>query len=95
MKIKADETQLIGKWLDENGRVLKDEVSFRIEQLIANYLEKIGSDDSGWDTLFRDPGDGRLWELTYPSSGLHGGGPPRLTVLTKEEARAKYKDYVI
>ncbi len=74
MKLEAEETDLIGNWSFEDGRVQKDEVSLRIEQLVNSYLEKIGSDESGWNVLFRDIHDGRFWELTYPNSELHGAG---------------------
>ena len=95
MKLKAEETDLVGHWTFTGDQVQKDEISLRIEGLINNYLERIGQDASGWNVLFRDPYDGRLWELTYPNSELHGGGPPRLTVLTKEEALTKYKQVVL
>ena len=51
------------------------------------HLIKLGHDESGWITLFRDPDDDRLWELDYPHGGWHGGGPPRLRVVSPEEAR--------
>jgi hypothetical protein len=62
----------------------------RIEQLIAQHLIELGCDSSGWDVLYRDPQDARLWELTYPQGHLHGGGPPRLTWLAATQAREKY-----
>ena len=40
--------------------------------------------------LYRDPNDNRLWELIYPQSEMHGGGPPELRNLTFNEARQKY-----
>jgi hypothetical protein len=44
----------------------------------------------GWDVLYRDPRDGRFWELTYPHGDVQGGGPPRLHLLSVEELRGKY-----
>jgi hypothetical protein len=61
----------------------------RIEWLTTGCLEKIAA--SNWTILFRDPEDGRYWELTYPKGELQGGGPPRLTVLSPEKAHAKYQ----
>ena len=33
----------------------------------------------------------RLCERTYPQGEMQGGGPPRLRVLSEEEARQKYE----
>jgi Immunity protein 27 len=53
------------------------------------YLAKIASSD--WETLFRDPSDGRYWERTYLHSETQGGGPPSLFALSAEKAHAKYE----
>jgi len=53
-------------------------------------LREIGRDAGGWDILYRDPQDGRYWELIYPRSHMHGGGPPELRCLTPEETEKKY-----
>jgi hypothetical protein len=90
MKIKLTETQLTGKWLSRDGRVVGDETCQRIEEIIASHLKELGRDPSGWDALYRDPDDGRLWELTYPQGHLHGGGPPQLHYLRSDEAKKKY-----
>ncbi|MBI2735202.1 MAG: hypothetical protein HYX38_01410 [Rhodospirillales bacterium] len=58
--------------------MVADEICKRIETLVANYLDVLGVDASGWDTLYRDPNDSRLWELVHPQSELSGGGPPEL-----------------
>jgi hypothetical protein len=58
--------------------------------LIANHLVQLGADSSGWSELYRDPDDSRLWELTWPQSETHGGGPPRLICIPVDAARAKY-----
>lgn len=67
-----------------------DEACRRIHALVAGPLEYLGADATGWDALYRDPSDGRLWERTYPQSERHGGGPPRLTVIHPETARSRY-----
>jgi hypothetical protein len=71
--------------------VTADAVAKRIEWLTGEVLEPLASDSSGWETLFRDPGDGRLWEQTFPHSEMHGGGPPRLQVISENGAAAKYE----
>jgi len=92
MKIKPEETDLLGKWEVVDGQVVSDATAERINVLVDKYLEKVAG--SGWETLFRDPRDGRYWELIYPESSWHGGGPPRLTYLSKEQARGKYGSIV-
>ena len=87
-KLRPEETELIGKWDVVGNTVVEDSICLRIEMLISSYLEKIGG--GGWETLYRDPKDHRYWELTYPQGHVHGGGPPRLAVLSEKEARKKY-----
>jgi hypothetical protein len=55
-------------------------------------LWKVGHDISGWETLYRDPATGDLWEVTYPHSEMHGGGLRRLQAISLADARAKYRD---
>ena len=84
------ETALIGRWLQTSHGTEGDDTSRRIETLAADHLERVGAEPTGWDTLYRDPRDGRLWEKTYPQSDLHGGGPPTLQCVTPEYAARKY-----
>jgi hypothetical protein len=70
--------------------VLVDEACERIEKLITKHLERIAVDASGWDTLYRDPQDGRYWELLYLHSEMHGGGPPSLIQVEKDSIKEKY-----
>lgn len=58
-----------------------DEVGKRIEYLIANFLIKVDSDESGWFVLYKNPIDNKYWELSYPDSELEGGGAPTLRVI--------------
>ena len=88
--LRAHETDLVGQWLDVGGRIEADAVADRIKHLVAHRLDRVGSADGGWSILFRDPRDGRYWELTYPRSATQGGGPPRLRYLTVGAAKAKY-----
>jgi hypothetical protein len=93
--IKPSETVLTGQWILQGGRPVVDDVCKRILALTGSYLVEVGRDTSGWDTLYRDPTDGRYWELTYPQSELQGGGPPQLRCLTADEAKQKYGSQVI
>ena len=90
MSLEPHETKLCGKWRVVDGKVVEDEVCKRIRRLTADSLVRIATDASGWDILFQDPADGRYWELTHPSSGSHGGGPPCLQTISETEAKTKY-----
>lgn len=92
MKLTNIENKLIGHWVVENGSVVKDDVTKRIELLIKDYLRKIATDASGWDVLYIDPIDKRLWERVYLESELHGGGPPSLINISETDAKIKYSN---
>ncbi len=89
-ELAPDEAVLKGAWLSRSGKTIEDDVSQRIKWLIRTSLKRRANDASGWDTLYEDPRDGRLWELVYPRSEMHGGGPPLLQIVTPEVARTKY-----
>jgi len=90
-KILPTETEIIGEWVIERGRTEESLETKRIDKLIGGYLEEVAVSADGWSKLFRDPSDGRLWELTYPSSSSHGGGAPALVCLSPYEAASKFK----
>jgi hypothetical protein len=97
-RLQPHETVLTGvsllkrRWWLARPRVVHDEVSARIHWLTLEVLEQLASspESGGWETLFRDPGDGRLWERTYPHSERHGGGPAQLLVVDPAFAERKY-----
>lgn len=69
--------EIIGKWKFENGKVIGDSNCEIIEKMIKQELKKIGASEDGW-TIKYESNDGTIWELSYPQSHLHGGGPPKL-----------------
>jgi hypothetical protein len=87
--LRPDENALIGRWLETPAGMVADDVAERIRSLVADSLVKVVG--GGWETLYRDPTDDRLWELTYPHGGWHGGGPPALQAVTREYASRKYE----
>ena len=91
IKILSSETAIIGDWIYMNGKITADATCQRIYELTNSFLVEICRDESGWEALYRDPNDNRFWELTYPQSGLQGGGPPQLRYLTAAQANTKYK----
>ncbi|MGQ1911818.1 Imm27 family immunity protein [Marinifilum sp. RC60d5] len=90
MKINKEENILQGKWVLDGHSLKKDEVCQRIDWLVSNFLIKINTDITGWNTLYQDPNDYRYWELTYPKSEQYGGGAPKLENITNDMAIVKY-----
>ena len=84
--LKPEETQLVGMWLDLGSKVVGDAVYDRIEWLTAKRLELLAEKPEQLARLYRDPRDGRTWEYERPFPG----GPPRVIVLTEEEAKARW-----
>jgi hypothetical protein len=91
MELQKNETYLKGNWVFESGVVKADEVTKRIEWLLAHSLNKIKNDWSGWETLYQDVNDARYCEHTYEQSQMHGGGPPSLIFLTVKDATIKHE----
>lgn len=91
-QLEPNETELTGKWILVNGEVRGDAVDERILWLTSKVLTRVAFSPEGglYETLFRDPNDGRYWERTYPQGEKHGGGPPKLSLISEEEARKKY-----
>lgn len=93
MKIGENETELIGAWVLDEKRVVEDDISKRINWLTENYLIKITTDESGWDTLYKDPESNLYWERIYPNSQMQGGGAPALISLSEDKAKIKYGNF--
>ena len=91
LALRPDETLLKGEWIVSASGVVGDETCKRVEALTTDVLEHLANDTSGWESLFRDPADSRLWELYYSRGEMHGGGPPGLRNLTELQARSKYQ----
>ncbi len=91
--LAPNEILLNGSWVFEKGEMRGDVAEDRIGWLISKQLVQIAihPEYGVWEILYRDPSDGRLWELTYPQGGMQGGGPKRLQVIGGEGAGAKYQ----
>jgi immunity protein 27 of polymorphic toxin system len=84
------EEEICGAWiLDDNGQVMGDDSERRIGELIEGCL-RIADREGGWTILFRNPLNGTYWELTYPHSEMHGGGPRKLSRLSRSEVTDRY-----
>jgi Immunity protein 27 len=91
LPLTPEESLLTGQWCVDGDSVRGDATAARIQFLIRDRLVKVATSVyGGWETLYRDPSDGRFWELTYPQGHLHGGGPPTLSFMTHGDAARKY-----
>jgi hypothetical protein len=88
--LRPEESHLVGAWASSAQGIAADATALRIEALVANHLHYVATDSTGWDKLYLDLADSRLWELTYPQSDLQGGGPPALSVISAGKASRKY-----
>jgi Immunity protein 27 len=88
--INSEEFKLKGSWLFENNKVVEDAICRRINDLKNNYLIKISTSVSGWETLYQDPSDKRYWELIFEQNEFQGGGAPTLVNISKEAIKEKY-----
>ena len=86
MHLKPEDTELRGFWIDLESSMVPDASWEKLDHLTKKYLELVDSLDDGPAQLYRDPADGRLWELTKVVPQMKGGGPPRLTVIETGEA---------
>jgi hypothetical protein len=83
--------EFVGKWVfDESGRIVGDENENRIRDLTDHRFVRVAAREAGWTILFLDPLTGSYWELTFPQSDLHGGGPRKLSRLAAEQAKELY-----
>jgi len=89
-KLSSNETRLVGSWVEKDGSVVQDSVCERIQWLTDSYLEQLAVDGDNWSALYRNPDDGSYWELTYPQSHMHGGGPPTLQRVSRDDAHKRY-----
>jgi hypothetical protein len=87
---QSTETAISGKWIFNGTKMCADAACERIEWLTQHHFRQVAVMDNGWTTLFFDSVDGRFWERTFPQSEMHGGGPPRLAVISYEEAQIRY-----
>ena len=88
MKLAPTETELVGQWIVKAKVIEGDIVEIRINWLIEYALKKVA--EGNWSALYRDPGDNRFWELTYPQGQMQGGGPKRLATVSEDYANARY-----
>jgi hypothetical protein len=81
---------IVGSWKLENGKVVEDDACAEIRKIIREHFEEVAQDQSGWFKLYREVATGNYWELDFPQSGNHGGGPPRLRRIKLVDTQGRY-----
>lgn len=87
--IFSHEVRLTSRRYPMDGQMGLDDTGKRIERLMAHYLVRRGA-GAKEGVLFRDPMDGRFWELQCPPAEPHGFTLPELVCIPRAEAEQKY-----
>jgi hypothetical protein len=91
MDIDSTESEIVGEWIEQSaGKVVANHSCERIDWLVKYALKEISVNGDSWEILYQNPKDGAYWEMSYPSSHMHGGGPPKLSKLSSALAKEKY-----
>ena len=88
--IFPDEVRLTSRRYPMDGCMALDDTGKRMERLMQHYLVRLGAGPKDRGVLFRDPKDGRFWELLSPAAEPHGFTLPELVCLAPVQAREKY-----
>jgi hypothetical protein len=67
-------------WVMRDGKMAAQGDAVAITALLGE-LDRVADGAAGWAQLYRHRKTGAFWELTYPQSEMHGGGPRRLRQL--------------
>jgi hypothetical protein len=75
--------ELHDAWVWRDGKMVAEGDAPRITDLLRASLTEIAINQiaGGWRKLYRHKETGKFWELDYPQSEMHGGGPRRLREL--------------
>ena len=91
MELLSSETKIIGAWIEHGSKVISDKATNRIHWLIENSFDEIAK--LNWEIIYKDNTDGRYWLLSYPQSEMHGGGPPSIECISKEQVVKKVQEH--
>lgn len=80
----APSSDLRDIWISEDGKMIARGDAAAIDDMLATKLEKVSSNASGWLVVYRHRETSQFWELSYPQSEMHGGGPRRLRLMGEE-----------
>jgi hypothetical protein len=74
-------------WVMRDGKMVAEGDAATIDVLLGD-LDRVADGAAGWTILYRDRETEAFWELSYPQSEMHGGGPRRLRQLDIPAAEA-------
>jgi hypothetical protein len=69
-------TELNDVWVVRDSKMIAEGDAKTINELLQTKLVEIRK--GNWATLYRHKDTEKLWDLVYPQSEMHGGGPRRL-----------------
>jgi hypothetical protein len=64
-------------WVMRDGKMVAEGDCETIDNLLGS-LDRVKDGLGGWVILYLHRNTGEFWELSYPQSEMHGGGPRRL-----------------
>ena len=85
--VPPDPPDLTDQWVMRGGQMSNEGDAAAIDELLLSELAQIAATDGRWRRLYRHRTTGRLWELSYPRSEMHGGGPGRLHELSLNSSK--------
>lgn len=80
--------RLIEDFVLKGSKIVAAGDAARIDAMLRDELVKVADAEGGWTVLYQHKTTGTFWEVSYPNSGMHGGGPRQLVELSEESARA-------
>jgi len=80
-EIPSDRADLADRWVMRGPAVSNEGDADEIDALLSTELIEVAKADDGWRILYRHRATSALWELSYPNSERHGGGPRRFREL--------------
>lgn len=82
--------KIICEWKLQGKKIIESSECLDIKRMLESELIEIATRDDGWIKLLKHKTTDEIWELDYPQSEMHGGGPPTLENLSKMEIKARY-----
>ncbi len=74
----------------KDDKIVENSNCALIKEKLTNALIQVAISTDGWTTLYKEKNSDVYWELTYPQSEMHGGGPAQLESFNYDKIKNKY-----